>query len=284
MNKIIVVAGTWIWKHLPVQQIRQGIWSSFLWWVRGKKKVETIDGITFDLDLGEMIDVCIYVHRFEREVTRFIDIACKKHFAVLDIGANIGAHCLRFAQIVGGEGKVYAFEPTDYAYAKLKRNILLNRFGNIQTYQVALSNQNLARQKISCRSSWKSDGSQLQASSVVNFVRLDDWAVENAIERLDIIKIDVDGNEFSVLDGGRDLLNKFKPIVVAEVGAWHFVNFQKNPWSILADMGYRFWDLQSRREYSTLAQMREKLPREDTEMGFSINVVAKIGDSPWDSV
>lgn len=281
MNKIMVVAGTWLWKHLPIRLIRQGIWSGFLWWGRGKRKIETIDGITFDLDLGEMIDICIYVHRFEREVTSFIDATCRGGFVVLDIGANIGAHCLRFARIVGDEGRVYAFEPTNYAYAKLQKNIALNRFGNIQTYQVALANQNMARQTISYRSSWRSDGSQSQESSVIDFVRLDDWAAGKAIEKVDMIKIDVDGNEFSVLDGGRELLKKFRPMVIAEVGAWHFKDSSANPWAILADMGYRFWDLQTKEEYPTLLQMRERLPREDEEMGFSINVVAKMGNSPW---
>ena len=281
MNKILVVLGTWIWQNLPSRLIRKKIWDCFLWWVRGKKKVETIDGVTFDLDLGEMIDVCIYVHRFEREVTGFIDATCMRGFVALDIGANIGVHCLRFARIVGDEGKVFAFEPTDYAYAKLQKNIALNRFGNIQTYHVALSNQNLNRQTISYRSSWRTDGSKSQETSVVDFVRLDDWATENAVDRLDIIKIDVDGNEFSILDGSRELLEKFKPMVIAEVGAWHFEDLQRNPWVILADMGYRFWDLQTQEGYSSLVEMSGKLPQVDTEMGFSMKVVAIIGNSPW---
>jgi len=281
MNKIFVVVGTWLWQYLPTRFVRQAMWDGFLWWGRGKRKVETIDGITFDLDLSEMIDAGIYVHRFEREVTSFIDTACRKGFVVLDIGANIGAHALRFARIVGKGGQIYAFEPTDFAYAKLQKNISLNSFGNIKTYQVALANQNLEQQTISYRSSWRSDGRQTQASSVIDFVRLDDWAAENKIGRLDIIKIDVDGNEFSVLDGGRELLNTFKPMVIAEVGAWHFENSQRNPWCILEDMGYRFWDLQTRKEYPALIKLREKLPLEDKEMGFSMNIVAKMGESPW---
>ncbi len=281
MNKILVMAGTWLWKYLPTRFIRQAVWDGFLWWCRGKRKVETIDGITFDLDLSEMIDVGIYVNRFEREVTSFIDATCRKGFVVLDIGANIGAHCLRFARIVGKEGKVFAFEPTDFAFNKLKKNISLNNFGNIEAYQVALANQNLAQQTISYRSSWKSDGSQKQASSLVDFVRLDDWAADGKIDRLDIIKIDVDGNEFPVLDGGRELLKKFKPMVIAEVGAWHFEDSQRNPWSILEDMGYRFWDLQTGNEYLSLLKLREKLPLEDKEMGYSMNIVAKTGGTPW---
>ncbi len=281
MNRYLVIVGTWFWKYLPVRRIRHGVWSSFLWWMRGKRKIETIDGITYDLDLSEMIDICIYVGRFEKEVAEFIETTCKNGFVVLDIGANIGAHCLRFARLVEKEGVIYAFEPTDYAYAKLQKNIRLNNFGNIQSHRVALANQNLPQQNISYRSSWKTDGSLSESSSIVDFVRLDDWADKNSIERLDIIKIDVDGNEFSVLDGSRDLIDKFKPMVIAEVGAWHFEDPERNPWSILEERGYRFWDLQSSQEYSSLMEMRAVLPQEDKEMGFSINIVAKTGDSPW---
>lgn len=275
MNNFLVMAGTWLWKHLPVKSLRQGVWIGFLWWVRGKRKVETIDGVTFDLDLGELIDVGIYLHRFEREVTDYIDATCKENYVVLDIGANIGAHCLRFARIVGNEGKVYAFEPTDYAYTKLQRNITLNSFTNIKTYQVALSNRKMAQQTISYRSSWRTNGNSSQESSVIDFVRLDDWANQNAVSRVDMVKIDVDGNEFSVIDGGRQLFDKFKPLVIAEIGSYHFDDTSKNPWKILADFGYRFWDLRTKKEYKTLAHIEESFLRQNKEVD-SINIVASV--------
>ena len=280
MNITYIKTGRWIWMHLP-RFVRKWVWKGFLWSAHGKQIIKTVDGITFDLDMGEVIDVGIYLHKFEREVTGFIDVACQKGYTVLDVGANIGAHCLRFAKIVGVEGAVYAFEPTDYAFSKLQKNIALNQFGNIKAFRVALANQNLYQQEIFFRSSWRYDGSQLQVSSMVDFVRLDDWAAKNFVDRVDIIKIDVDGNEYSVFDGGRRLLDKFKPIVIAEVGAWHFTNSEFNPWSILADMGYSFWDLITKKKYATLQEMRDRLPKEDPEMGFSINIVAKVGSSPW---
>jgi FkbM family methyltransferase len=45
---------------------------------------------------------------------------------VLDIGANIGAHTLHLAHLVGPNGRVLAFEPTDYAFRKFSRNLELN--------------------------------------------------------------------------------------------------------------------------------------------------------------
>jgi FkbM family methyltransferase len=279
MNKILIGAGTWLWKYLPVPLIRQGLWTGFLWLVRGKRKVATIDGLTFDLDLGELIDACIYVHRFEKEVTDFIDTTCKKDFVVLDIGANIGAHCLRFASIVGEKGRVYAFEPTNYAYAKLQKNISLNEFVNIKTFQVALADRNLPQQTISYRSSWRTDGSFSQEKSVIDFVRLDDWVAENGVDRVDLIKIDVDGNEYSVISGGRELFKKCKPMVIAEIGLYHFQDAFKNPWTILADIGYRFWDIRTREEYINIAQIMESFQKQNKGVD-SINVVAGVTDKP----
>lgn len=45
---------------------------------------------------------------------------------MLDIGANIGSHTLPLAQMVGPSGRVYSFEPTDYAFGKQRRNLSLN--------------------------------------------------------------------------------------------------------------------------------------------------------------
>ena len=85
-------------------------------------------GINWALDLKEGIDLGIYLFGgFELDT-----ISCYKQFirpgdVVLDVGANIGAHTLVFADLVGGNGKVYAFEPTSYAVNKLTVNAKLNR-------------------------------------------------------------------------------------------------------------------------------------------------------------
>ncbi|MBU3564450.1 FkbM family methyltransferase [Polynucleobacter sp. MWH-HuK1] len=265
MKKWFIDTATSVWQHIPARVIRECMWNAFLWYVRGRKVVTTVDQITFDLDLSELIDVCLYVNRFEKDVTSAINILCQRDWVVLDIGA----HSLRFAWLVGNGGKVYAFEPTNYAFKKLQRNVALNKFTNLHLYQVALSNQSQPLQKISYRASWKTNGSQTQESSVVDFIRLDDWAAQQSLSKLDFIKIDVDGNEYAVFDGARELLRKFKPILIAEVGAYHFADSSTNPWQIIADLEYRFWDVHTGKEYGSLAAMREVLKGEDT-----INVIA----------
>jgi hypothetical protein len=102
---------------------------------------------------------------------------------------------------------------------------------------------------------------------------------ENGIDRVDLIKIDVDGNEYSVISGGRELFEKFKPMVIAEVGLYHFENPSKNPWAILSEIGYSFWDMRTKEPFKNIEQIRESFLKQNK--GFdSINVVAGVGGKP----
>ncbi|HYA66397.1 MAG TPA: FkbM family methyltransferase, partial [Burkholderiaceae bacterium] len=84
-------------------------------------------GINWHLDLREGIDFSIWLlGAFEPETVRCYKRLLKAGDVVLDIGANIGAHTLPMAKAVGPQGMVYAFEPTDFAFAKLMVNRSLN--------------------------------------------------------------------------------------------------------------------------------------------------------------
>jgi hypothetical protein len=84
-------------------------------------------GITYDLDLAQGIDFAIYLGgMFERTTAVALAGLTEPSSLVLDIGANIGAHTLLLASLVGPNGRVMAFEPTDFAFRKLRRNLDLN--------------------------------------------------------------------------------------------------------------------------------------------------------------
>src|ERR1700744_4645117 len=97
-----------------------------LFW-RPDRQVGVSDGVRFDLDLAEGIDFAIYLGGvFERGTAQALSRLVEPSSLVVDIGANIGAHTLRLARLVGPQGRVLAFEPTDFAFQKLQRNLALN--------------------------------------------------------------------------------------------------------------------------------------------------------------
>jgi FkbM family methyltransferase len=187
-------------------------------------------GIIWDLDLAQGIDFAIFLQGgFEPEAIKMYRKYVTSGSVVLDIGANIGAHTLPLASMVGQKGKVIAFEPTDYAYEKLIRNIKLNselklRITAIQAMLVG-SNQDIKPESIP--SSWSLEQKdsnnkhpvhlgEYQSLEKARILRMDDWCNENKLDRLDLIKIDVDGYEIDVLKGAENTLKKYSPKIMME--------------------------------------------------------------------
>ena len=81
-------------------------------------------GVNWRLNLTEGIDFSIYLlGAFEPITVAACARLIKPGDTVLDIGANIGALALPMARMAGPSGKVYCFEPTDYAFKKLTANL-----------------------------------------------------------------------------------------------------------------------------------------------------------------
>lgn len=235
----------------------------------------SIDGINYKLDLGEVIDVGIYLDRYEPDLTTAIEKYCRSGFTVLDIGANIGAHTLHMASIIGESGRVFAFEPTNYAYQKLLHNISLNQFENITPIQIVLSDKNLLRQSIHFRSSWPTKGNPVEQESIVDFIKLDDWCKRENLEHVDLIKLDVDGNEYSVIKGAKSLLIRQHPLILMEVWGLNFSNELKNPFILLKELGYRFFHISTEEEYMSIDNLRANVSSDGKLLDYSFSIVAK---------
>ena len=93
------------------------------------------------------------------------------------------------------------------------------------------------------------------------------------LNKIDLIKIDVDGNEFPIFSGAVEIIKKTRPIILMEVVGPHFKDPSKNPLLILADLGYRFFRA-SNEEELTLADFEILLNIDDTEMINSVNIIA----------
>jgi FkbM family methyltransferase len=192
------------------------------------------NGITWELDLHEGIDFSIFLlGGFELATLRMYGSILRPGDIVLDIGANIGAHTLPFARLVGKDGRVYAFEPTQYAFEKLKRNVNANPSisSSIELVHAMLVSDDRNSIVPAIYSSWplrKEDGlhkqhrGKLMSTSDAAAMTLDEFVDRKGIDRIDFVKLDVDGNEAGVLAGAANTLRRFRPRVLMEWAPYLF--------------------------------------------------------------
>jgi FkbM family methyltransferase len=138
---------------------------------------------------------------------------------VMDVGANWGLYSLLISRAVGPSGKVYAFEPVPEIFARLKEHIALNNATNVIPVPIALSDE-----KGTAKMSVKEGESSLFRRVSDEFVevqveRLDDFVEREKIERVDAIKIDVEGAELKVIRGADKTIRRDKPILMVEIQA-----------------------------------------------------------------
>jgi len=245
---------------------------------RNRVVTDTIDGITYSLDLNEVIDSFIYYAGcHEPGVTKFIDKYVKRGMTVLDVGANVGCHALRFAKVVGAEGKVIAFEPTAWAFSKLERNVGLNSFNNITLEKLALSDVS-RKDTVTFPSSWTLDKGGLPgyvATEQVDLITLDDYVNTNKISNIDLIKIDVDGYEYKVIRGGYNSIKRFKPAIIIELGRFTLKRHGDNLEDLvdlLISLDYSFYSENDLKVYRNRDEILKAVPDNDE----IINVVCRI--------
>lgn len=141
----------------------------------------------------------------------------KKGMNIVDVGANIGYYTLLGAQIVGKQGRVYAFEPDAFNFRLLDRSIRENSALNIETYPIAVSDVS-GQVKL-----FRADPSQPGGHSIgrdrghgfeeVESTTLDDFWEKNGRPRIDFVKVHVAGDDPLVLAGMGKILKESRPIV-----------------------------------------------------------------------
>jgi FkbM family methyltransferase len=190
--------------------------------------------------------------RFDPELP-FLAENISKGAVVFDIGANIGTWSLILSEAVGANGRIFAYEPTLSTYDALVNNVALNSKSNVFAFRYALSNNDQQIRIYHDVDSSRNSLGQTRNHDLGDYEEvpartLDSLAKELLIERLDFIKIDVEGAEPLVLKGASTTLNRFKPAILFEVNpkALAELNLQyDSSFRILADLSYRFYELRS---------------------------------------
>jgi FkbM family methyltransferase len=258
----------------------------------GKNDCATVrrGGVQWQLDLREGIDFSIYLlGAFEKSTALTLQKLVRPGDVVFDIGANIGAHTLGAARSVGPTGCIFAFEPTDYAFAKLKRNLSLNPELQMRCYahQTLLAADLTAPCQPEIYASWplKTDApvhpkhrGRLVTTLHASVDTLDSFVEREGIQRLNLIKIEVDGFEYPVLRGGLGTLAKFRPILVMEMSPYVHAEQGQSFEALVAllrDSGYSLQDASTWEPLSLRSDQLEIL----IPNGAGINVIARANET-----
>jgi len=244
-------------------------------------------GVRWSLDLAEGIDFSIYLlGAFEPSTAATIQKLVKPGDVALDIGANVGAHTLGLARSVGPQGRVFALEPTDFAFEKLQRNLALNPdlAGRTVASQILLAaSAGADHSQPQIYASWPLENTgglhpkhrgRLATTRNARIDTLDLFAASHNIDRLDFIKIDVDGHELPVLRGGLGLLTNLRPVLLMEMSPYVHAEEQNSFADLVAllrDAAYAIQDAATWRPLPLDAAKLERLIPD----GASINVIAR---------
>lgn len=183
------------------------------------------------------------------ETTLFRSVV-KGGMTVIDIGANVGYYTLIAAELVGETGKVFAFEPEPENFKLLSRNVKLNKYGNVDAVQKAVSNGTdsitlyIDRGNFGNRSLAKGnilvDGGEVE----IETVSLDEFCAAHLNGRqLDVLKIDAQGAEGLILTGATEMLQRHAPIIFMEFEPEMLRNMGTDPLDLLrgfSSLGYQF--------------------------------------------
>ena len=179
------------------------------------------NGITFKVDLFDYMGWWIYFG-IKDTCRRKLYNLVKKNSIVIDVGANIGETLLNFAKLTQSDGEVHGFEPDALNYRRCSENLQLNNFNNIVLNNLGLG-EKAGEYFIKTNTPSNRGGNKISAqyiennTELINIIPLDQYVSDKKLNKIDLVKIDVEGYELHVLKGSELLIKKFKPVFFIEL-------------------------------------------------------------------
>jgi FkbM family methyltransferase len=167
---------------------------------------------------------------------------------VIECGCHIGTHTVKLASL---SKLLYGFEPMPETYDILQKNINVNQLDNVILYKKGVSNKSG-----STKYSWISDGNPGGSGLCDNPMGKPNWIETTskdidvelvtidslALDKVDFMKIDVEGYETLAIEGAMNTIQKCRPVIVMEVWKNHFgevnIDYTKEAFKNIMDLGY----------------------------------------------
>jgi len=174
---------------------------------------------TLPLDMAKYVQRKYFFENYGQDLglTMIKQLKSKKSVFV-DIGAHIGFFTMLAAHLAP-EGKVISFEPMSENFEQLTRNVAINNLKNVSTFNAAISDRTGQH---TLNIDPHNDGGHSMEDKwcyvsepvSVDVITFDSWMIDNAVDRIDFIKIDVEGHEFAVIEGMLETIRSVKPKII----------------------------------------------------------------------
>lgn len=183
---------------------------------------------------------------------------------VFDIGANVGSYLYQWEKKLKPH-QIFAFEPNFQLNQRLKKifpkirieDFALSDKNETATFKIPVINGKAYNSRGTLLVNFKENDEENQLNQTVNVIKLDDWITKNNIQKLDFIKIDVEGNEMKTLHGAKNTIQKFTPTLMVEMEQRHHSEPLFELISEIENWGYKAHYLN--RENFVLEKLSEKI-------------------------
>ena len=162
----------------------------------------------------------------------------------IDVGAAAGIYTLALSRLAGPTGRVHSIEPLPFANLQLARLLNVGRAANVRQHAMALSTEPgvdimsvpvgrfglvTGRSFLDRRAGGPDPNTEFpgRAAIMVTVDTLDALCAREGIDRLDFVKIDVEGAELEVLEGGRQVIQTLQPAMLVEIEARHAARYER---------------------------------------------------------
>jgi FkbM family methyltransferase len=192
-------------------------------------------------DPGISRDLIVYGKR-ETAAVKVLSELLVGNMTIIEVGANLGYYVLLEAAKISAKSRIYAFEPSPQNFSILQTNVELNGLtNNVVLHQMAISSfdgtANLGLEK---NSNWHhldpidDDHFRPERWIEVPVCSVDSFCEKNGIHEINLLRLDVEGHEYAVIEGAKGILEKSKQcIIFLELHIGVIERLKQDPFQIL---------------------------------------------------
>ncbi len=204
-----------------------GEWKRWWTYLRLKKPVvmKWIDGLKLRIYPGNEVFRALFVRGiYDPNVVVAINALLPKDGVFIDVGANMGYCSLLADRIVGEDGKIFAIEPSERDFLRLLDNVSINKLRNINSYRLVISDKegealvSIAPEERSALNTVATEfnykGIEKIKTEKVPSTTIDIFVDKEGLDKIDVIKMDIESSELSALKGAKNSIEKYRPAII----------------------------------------------------------------------